>query len=453
MANGSLFDLIPLSGDPGRYTESEFSFLSRADGPAWQRVRDLLEDWYTVHPDRNGGLRARFREHDIRQHAPAWWELYTYTLFRRLGYEVAVDPDVPKGKADLLVTGLDSAMYVECVVLFKDGSRPTLDGQKWLCDCIDAANKPDFHVGIRGTHGHGSRPKKREITKRIEDWLGSLDYDSIRAGRTGRPSEEFEFGEWRVSLSAVPVSPDRRGMAGGHFGPPSGAYVVSSVEGIRELLVEKAYQCRGVDDPLYRRGTQPDGIRLTRPGGSSHLRDRSHLQTPRHGLHPNRAGEGDRWLLAAGTTATRRQNLGGDVWRAPPPDANNRRTANTVVEPVGQQAIARAAALSNACHARHRGSIPPDGSDCLPPKPYLTCLRTGRASRRSLGVTPISLASPKCVRSTPVMRSSPGCRPAASGVGTRSPGCYFVALGGDEQYDEAVAAWRHQVERVQLEPL
>ena len=29
----------------------------------------------------------------------------------------------------------------------------------------------------------------------------------------------------------------------------------------------------------------------------------------------------------------------------------------------------------------------------------------------------------------------------------------FVALGGDEQYDEAVAAWRRQVERVQLEPL
>jgi hypothetical protein len=250
VAKGSLFDPVPLRGDPGRYTESEFSFLSRADGPAWQRVRDLLEDWYTVHPDRNGGLRARFREHDIRQHAPAWWELYTYTLFRRLGYEVAVDPDVPKGKADLLVTGLDSAMYVECVVLFKDGSRPTLDGQKWLCDCIDAANKADFHVGIRGIYGHGSRPKERDITKRIEDWLGSLDYDSIRAGRTGWPSNEFKFGEWRVSLSAVPVSPDRRGMAGGHFGPPSGTFVVSSVEGIRELLVEKASQCRGVDAPL-----------------------------------------------------------------------------------------------------------------------------------------------------------------------------------------------------------
>ena len=38
-------------------------------------------------------------------------------------------------------------------------------------------------------------------------------------------------------------------------------------------------------------------------------------------------------------------------------------------------------------------------------------------------------------------------------MGTRITGVYFVALGGDEDYDEAVAAWRHQVERVQLEPV
>ena len=39
------------------------------------------------------------------------------------------------------------------------------------------------------------------------------------------------------------------------------------------------------------------------------------------------------------------------------------------------------------------------------------------------------------------------------GGGDAVTGVYFVELGGDEQYDEAVAAWRHQVERVQLEPL
>lgn len=39
------------------------------------------------------------------------------------------------------------------------------------------------------------------------------------------------------------------------------------------------------------------------------------------------------------------------------------------------------------------------------------------------------------------------------GGGDAVTGVYFVALGGDEHYDEAVAAGRRQVERVQLEPL
>ena len=46
----------------------------------------------------------------------------------------------------------------------------------------------------------------------------------------------------------------------------------------------------------------------------------------------------------------------------------------------------------------------------------------------------------------------PGAGPPHRGWGC-GHGVYFVELGGDEQYDEAVAAWRHQVERVQLEPL
>jgi tetratricopeptide (TPR) repeat protein len=46
-------------------------------------------------------------------------------------------------------------------------------------------------------------------------------------------------------------------------------------------------------------------------------------------------------------------------------------------------------------------------------------------------------------------------RLAARRVGGGDPvtGVYFVELGGDEQYSEEVAAWRHQVERVQLEQL
>jgi hypothetical protein len=46
MGRKTLFDSIPRRGGPAAYSEAHFTFLNRVDGPAWQRVRDLLEGWY-----------------------------------------------------------------------------------------------------------------------------------------------------------------------------------------------------------------------------------------------------------------------------------------------------------------------------------------------------------------------------------------------------------------------
>jgi hypothetical protein len=259
MTRNTLFDSIPRRSGPAAYSESHFAFLNRRDGPEWQRVRDLADAWYIDHPDPNGGLRARFREHDIRQHAGAWWELYSYTLFRRLGYDVDVDPVVPggTGRPDLLVTRGDARVYVECAVLFEDGSRKASDSEAWLKDCIDAARNPDFMVGIVFERFGSLRPKKRHVTHEIENWLASLDYNSVlEASGEGNapsfPSQTFDFVDSRVKLTALPVHPDARGNDMGRigFGPGGGAFPIQSVGEIRKMIKDKASQCRGVDAPL-----------------------------------------------------------------------------------------------------------------------------------------------------------------------------------------------------------
>jgi hypothetical protein len=259
MATRRLFDSVPLHNRPSLYSEPPFAFLSRADSPAWARVRELIEAWYAAYPDQDGDLRARFRKADIRQHVPAWWELYTYTLFRRLNYAVTVHPAIPGvgGRPDFLVEKDGAKAYVECAVLFADGSRISTDSEAWVKDCIDAARNPDFVVGVRFERLGSRRPKKSQITRPIEDWLGSLDYDSVRdaasAGDTPRfPQESFEFAGFQVRLTALPVHPDTRGKDIGRigFGPGNSAFPIQSVGEIREILKEKAHQCRGVDAPL-----------------------------------------------------------------------------------------------------------------------------------------------------------------------------------------------------------
>jgi hypothetical protein len=174
----------------------------------------------------------------------------------RLGYDIIVDPTIPggTGRPDLLITKRGSKMYVECVVLFDDGSTRTTDNEAWLKDCIDAARNPDFMVSIRFKGVGTQRPRKRVVTREIEDWLASLDYDSVRAQFDGvpLPLQTFDFGGSRVELTALPVNPDSRGLDLGRIGigPGSAAFVVQSVDAIRKLVGKKALQCDGVDAPL-----------------------------------------------------------------------------------------------------------------------------------------------------------------------------------------------------------
>lgn len=67
---------------PGSYMEDSFSFLNRAAGPYWDRIRGELEAWYREFADPNGDLRARFRKSSSAQHCGAWWELYCTTCSR-----------------------------------------------------------------------------------------------------------------------------------------------------------------------------------------------------------------------------------------------------------------------------------------------------------------------------------------------------------------------------------
>jgi hypothetical protein len=161
-------------------------------------------------------VRSRFRESDERQHLPAWWELYIYTLFRRLGYEVEPHPSISgvRGKPDFLVNRGSDSFYVECTALFGEDDIENPDGQAWVCECTNRAKNPDFMVDFEIAHVGTERPKVREITQPLEEWLATLDADAVDADvKAGRDSPRLELPvrDWKLVFSAYPVLPERRG--------------------------------------------------------------------------------------------------------------------------------------------------------------------------------------------------------------------------------------------------
>ena len=259
MSARKLFDdEVELSGGPCRETESTFQYLNRAKGPVWQRVRDLAEQWYADYPDETGDLRSRFRRNDPHQHVPAWWELYTYTLFCLLGYLVEVHPRHPNSdkRPDFLVTRDSGRMYVECAVLFEDDADDNTDGQMWIRDCINQAKNPNFMVDVE-MHVRGTqRPRVLDITQPIEEWLTSLDADAVAADiAAGAESPTFELSVrgWVIGLSAWPVLPERRGEADrliGAYFPFGGVRMLDDIVRIRTILRKKGSQYGPLDAPL-----------------------------------------------------------------------------------------------------------------------------------------------------------------------------------------------------------
>ena len=200
----------------------------------WGHVRATLQAWYERYPDVSGDLRSRFRQDTPRQHVAAWWELYVYTLFDSLGYEVDVHPDADTGKCpDFLISREDDRTYVECMVLFEEESYAESDSQAWLFERINDVESADFMVDLTIEEVGTQRPSAKEIVKPIEQWLDSLDWQMVseRLGKGGEaPEQTFACRDWRIRLGAWPVRPDRRGDSGRLIG----TYLVANAEPRRD---------------------------------------------------------------------------------------------------------------------------------------------------------------------------------------------------------------------------
>ena len=224
----------------------------------WDRVRSHLESSYAAFPDEHKlGLVARLRDDDERQHLPAWWELYTFTLFDQLGYRIKVHPEVPGStkNPDFLVTKGRLSMYVEAAVVF-NGHQDS-DAWNWVCDCVNDAKNPDFMVDLEIPTQGEQRPAKAKIVDALEKWLATLDPDQVLADRdAGRPLPRTQIpaGDWVLDYTAAPVLPNRRGLPRRLIAiyPTRPATFSRDVDRLRKTLNKKGAKYNKRDEPLDR---------------------------------------------------------------------------------------------------------------------------------------------------------------------------------------------------------
>lgn len=259
----TLFDAVDRSGtEPAAYAEPMFRYWNRSARRDIDRVRLELEQWFSRYPSEHASdLRSRFRSMNDAQHRGAFFELFLFELFSRLGYRIEVHPALPgtsKRPEFKLTDEQDRHTYVEARVVTDEsdedaGARMRLND---LYDALDGVESPDFWIAIEPT----GVPKTQLSSKHLKSFLRSeidrVDYDSalttyLKTGFTDLRRSQFEFDGGKLTIFLIPKGdargdPDIRPL-GLRFDPP---HFVDSVGPIRRALLEKAKKYGSPDAPF-----------------------------------------------------------------------------------------------------------------------------------------------------------------------------------------------------------
>lgn len=247
-------DLDRVTAHPAPRTELHYEFLNRSARPAVERIRQAIDDWFSHYPHGSiDGLRARLAGSD-ENHTPAFFELFLHELAVRLGYEVAIEPEVPGGNGtspDFLLTKGSERLYVEAVTVRIDPGQQDSQNEKVLLDELDQIRPSDFWVSAQTRGTLRNTPPVSKLRRNVESWLHGLDVDVVDA-EGSHPILTLRHDEWRMSLTAWPKGVTHRGNPDHRLigSPPSHTGRDSSTYRVRKALLSKAKHYGTLDAPL-----------------------------------------------------------------------------------------------------------------------------------------------------------------------------------------------------------
>ncbi len=242
-----LFDNVErINGNPSEHGEPLYTFLNRAAGDYWQSVRDVLTEWLSRYPaEEQRTMISRFRRTDRRGFLGAFWELYLHEVFRRLGFEVVLHPEVNGAtrRPDFRLQLGTAVTYVEAVTIYEPQAHSIDDAR--LAPVLDAINNissPDFRLAVEAYSIGILAPPVKRMCQTLESWVRALDVSAV----SRPPSDSTSVLRWRhqgwdLRFTLIPRPSRDRGLAGSRaIGVyPGRAGIIDDHQVIRQRLGEK----------------------------------------------------------------------------------------------------------------------------------------------------------------------------------------------------------------------
>lgn len=213
-------DFQRTNGNPSEYREPLYTFLNRAAGGCWQSVRDNLTEWLSDYPvDEQPTLIARFRRTDRRGFLGAFWELYLHELFRRLGFQIELHPEVAgtTHRPDFRLLQGSTVVYVEAVTIYEPQAHSIDDARLApVLDAISRISSSRFLVTVDARQIASTALPLERLSREIESWLGTLESESVSSSaRTPDRMFRWQEGGWMLIFRPIPRSATATGTTSG----------------------------------------------------------------------------------------------------------------------------------------------------------------------------------------------------------------------------------------------
>ena len=194
-------------------SETTLQFLQRGGRSEAIPIRDWMEHWFGAFPeDGKPRLRRRLQSAKFSEFLSAYFELQLFTVLKRLGCTVEVEPSFPGTRGatvDFLARHGHGEFYVEATVcgLSQGELNPSANEEDAVHKIREGLTELHSDLWLR-TEGQLRRTLgKRRLLQPFRDLLKTHSPDEVRAlhSRLGRYeaeyylSETLEEGDWKLT--------------------------------------------------------------------------------------------------------------------------------------------------------------------------------------------------------------------------------------------------------------
>jgi len=255
----NLFDSIERAYlEAAKHNENTYDYYNISARTDIAKVRDTLEYWFYSYPkDEKKELKSRFK----KDFDSAFYELFLYQLFCKLGYNIIIHPDLPSSprKPDFLISKGNLEIYVEAKVV-KNKTKEQEAFERKINEFYDNLNKLNSGAFLLQIEHFNvltdKQPSTKGIISYIEQELKKINPDLLsdeidKDGIDKLPIIEYNNRDIHIIVKPIPVIPSARKEKK----RPIGIYPVETFwgggeESLKDSIEKKAKRYGKLDKPF-----------------------------------------------------------------------------------------------------------------------------------------------------------------------------------------------------------